>query len=136
VPEDREILMALLREVSRQSEPFQSLIHDYSLDVMKYPEVHLSFTTRLNDDRQMLRRINNLKTLFKLSTADRNDISTTMNKVLEAISVLPATSHTNVTEITNLVACELAYRRMDQGLDEPLAVVDRLSNDTSGQQGP
>ena len=45
-----------------------------------------------------------------------------MNQVLEAASALPATSHTNLTEIANLVAVELAYRRMEQRLDEPLAV--------------
>ena len=70
----------------------------------------------------MLRRIDNLKTLFKPSGADHNDISTAMNEVLEAASALPATSHTNLTEIANLVAVELAYRRMDQRLDKPLTV--------------
>jgi hypothetical protein len=124
MPEDREILMAMLREVSGQSEPFQSLIQDYSLGVMNDPEVHHGFTTWLNDNHPMLRRINNLKTLFKTSSADSNDLSAAMNVVLEAASALPATSHTNVTEITNLVAAELAYRRIDQCLDESLAVAD------------
>lgn len=59
---DRDTLIALLREVSRQSEPFQSLIHDYALDAMGDPEVHYLFTTRLNNDMSMLRRISNLKT--------------------------------------------------------------------------
>ncbi len=128
--------MALLREASRQSEPFQSLIHDYSVDVMNDPAAHHFFKTRLHADLPMLRRINTLKTLVKPSAADRNQMSTAMNKVLEAVTALPATSHTNVTEITNLLALELAYRRMDQGLDEPLSVLDKLPNNTSGQQGP
>jgi hypothetical protein len=45
-----------------------------------------------------------------------------MNEVLKAASALPATSHTNLREIANLVAVELAYRRIDQRPDEPLAV--------------
>jgi hypothetical protein len=45
---DREILTALLWEVSRQSASFQSLIHDYSADVMNDPEVHCLFTARLD----------------------------------------------------------------------------------------
>jgi hypothetical protein len=118
---DRKILLAVLWEASRQSEPFQSLIHDYSLDVMSDPEVHQLFTTRLNDDLPMLRRISNLKTSFELSEADAGALSVAMNEVLEAASALPATSHTNVAEIANLVTVELAYRRMDQGLDETLA---------------
>jgi hypothetical protein len=43
-----------------------------------------------------------------------------MNEVLEAASALPATSRSSVAEIVNLVAVELAYRRIDQGLDQPL----------------
>jgi hypothetical protein len=43
-----------------------------------------------------------------------------MKEVLEAASAIPASSHTNMGEIVNLVAVELAYRRMDQGLDPPL----------------
>ena len=118
--EDRETLIALLREASQQSEPFQSLIHDYSLDVMGDTEVHHLFTTRLNNDMRMLRRISNLKTTFVASSAEPNGMSPTMSEVLEAASALSPTSHTTIAEIVNLVAVELAYRRLDQGLDEPL----------------
>jgi hypothetical protein len=41
---DAAILVALLCKVSRQAEPFQRLIHDYALDVMRDPEVHYLFT--------------------------------------------------------------------------------------------
>jgi hypothetical protein len=61
----------------------------------------------------MLRRTNNLKASLRHSSADRNDVSAAMNEVLQAVSVLSETSHTNVTEITNLVDVELAYRRID-----------------------
>jgi predicted translin family RNA/ssDNA-binding protein len=117
---DREVLLSLLREASRQSAPFQSLIHNYSLDVMHDPAVHLLFTTRLNQNLPMLRRIDSLKTSFESSDTDASDLSTAMKEVLEAASALSASSHTNMGEIVNLVAVELAYRRMDQGLDPPL----------------
>lgn len=48
-----------------------------------------------------------------------------MNEVLDAATALSATSHTSMAEIVNLVAVELAYRRIDQGLDEPLAASER-----------
>ena len=57
---DREILTALLHEASRQSEPFQSLIHDYSADVMNDPEVHRLFTARLDTNLPMRREIADL----------------------------------------------------------------------------
>ena len=123
MPDGQPMLMALLREASRQSEPFQSLIHDYALDVMNDAEVHQVFTTRLSNDRPMLRRLNDLTTLFTPSATDRSAISPAMNEILEAVTALRSSSHTNVTDITNLVAVELAYRRMDQGLDAPPAVV-------------
>src|ERR1700761_5082168 len=99
MPEDREILLALLREASQQSESFQSLIHDFSLDVMNDPEVHDGFTTRLNADPPMLRRIDKLKTFFKLPSADSNEISKALTEVLEAACALPAISHTNLAQI-------------------------------------
>jgi hypothetical protein len=132
MPGDREVLLSMLREASRQSEPFQSLIHDYSLDVMNDPAVHVLFRTRLNEDLPMLRRINSLKTSFESSDTDSSALSTAMKEVLEAASALPATSHTNMGEIANLVAVELAYRRMDQGLDQLLAARERLPENTAG----
>ena len=130
--EERAILIALLCEVSRQSEPFQSLIHDYALDVIGDPEVHCLFTTRLNNDMSMLRRISNLKTPFESCCAEPDGLSAIMNEVLDAATALSTTSHTSMTEIVNLVAVELAYRRIDQGLDEPLAASERPSNQTPG----
>jgi hypothetical protein len=121
VPGDREVLLSMLREASRQSEPFQSLIHDYSLDVMNDPAVHLAFTTRLCENLAMLRRIHSLKTSLETSDTDACALSRAMKEVLDAASALPPTSHANVGDIADLVAVELAYRRMDQGLDQPLA---------------
>jgi hypothetical protein len=128
--EDKDTLIALLGEVSRQSEPFQSLIRDYSLDVIRDSEVHRLFATRLNNDVSMLRRISNLKKSFALSSAEPNGISAIMNEVLEAASALSAASHTSMAEIVNLVAVELAYRRIDQGLDEPLVASEMVPNHT------
>jgi hypothetical protein len=125
MPGDREILVSMLREASQQSEPFQSLVHDYSLDVMYDPAVHLLFKTRLNQNLPMLRCINSLKRTFESSDADPSTLSTAMKEVLDAASALTATSHANMGEIANLVAVELAYRRMDQGLDQPLAPLER-----------
>jgi len=130
MPGDREVLVFMLREASQQSEPFQSMIHDYSLNVMNDPAAHLLFTTRLNQNPPMLHRINSLKTTFESSDADPSTLSTAMNEVLEAASALPETSHANMGEIANLVAVELAYRRMDQGLDQPLGAPERLPEDT------
>jgi hypothetical protein len=59
-----------------------------------------------------------------------------MNQVLEAASALPAASHTNLTDITNLVAIELAYRHLDQKAGEARTVADRNPNNTSSQQEP
>jgi hypothetical protein len=132
MPGDREVLLSVLREASRQAEPFQSLIHDYSLDVMNDPAVHLLFATRLNENVPMLRRISSLKTSFESSDTDASALSTPMKEVLEAASALPATSHTNLGEIANLVAVELAYRRIDQGLDQPLDPRERLPENTPG----
>jgi len=120
MPGDREVLVSMLQEASRQSEAFQSLIHDYSLDVMGDAEVHHFFARRLNADAALLRRIGHLKTLLG-STPDACALTAPMQEVLEAASALPASCHTNAGEIASLVAAELAYRRMDQGIDPPLA---------------
>ena len=66
---DREILTALLCEVSRQSAPFQSLIHDYSADVMNDPEVRGLFAARLDADLPMRREIEILKASLSASAA-------------------------------------------------------------------
>src|SRR5258708_39205337 len=104
---DREILTALLCEASRQSEPFQSLIHDYSADVMNDPEVHRLFTARLDADLPMRREIEILKASLRVPPA--GPLSPTMNDVLAAADALPAGSHTNLREIAELVAVELVY---------------------------
>jgi len=105
---DREILTALLREASLQSEPFQSLIRDYSADVMNDPEVHCLFTTRLDADLSMRREIEILKASLRMPAA--GPVSPTMNDVLAAADALPAGSHTNLREIADLVAVELVYK--------------------------
>ena len=108
---DRAILMALLCEVSRQSEPFQSLIHDYSADVMNDPEVHRLFTARLDADLPMRREIEILTASLCVPTA--GPLSPAMQDVLLAADALPAGSHTSVREIADLAAVELVYKRRD-----------------------
>jgi hypothetical protein len=108
---DREILTALLHEASRQSEPFQSLIYDYSADVMNDPEVHRLFTARLDADLPMRREIEILKASLSVSAA--GPLSQAMNEVLLAADALPAGSHANAREIADLAAVELVYKRRD-----------------------
>lgn len=120
MPGNREVLLSMLREASRQSGAFQSLIYDYALDVMHDPTAHLRFTTRLQENLPMLHRIGTLKTSLESSDPDAGAVSTAMTEVLDAASALPPTSHTSMGEIADLVAVELAYRRIDQQLDPPL----------------
>jgi hypothetical protein len=108
---DREILTALLCEVSRQSAPFQSLIHDYSADVMNDPEVHRLFTTRLDADLPMRREIEILKASLRVPAA--GPLSPAMNDVLTAVDELPAGSPTSLREIADLAAVELVYKRRE-----------------------
>ena len=105
---DREILKALLREASRQSEPFQNLIHDYSADAMNDPEVHRLFTERLDADLPMRREIEILKASPAVPVA--GPLSAAMRDVLAAADALPAGSHTSLREIADLVAVELVYK--------------------------
>jgi hypothetical protein len=141
--DDTDILIALLREVSRQSEPFQNLIHDYSLDVMGDPEIDRLFAARLDSATAMLRRIDRLKTSCIAAAAAPSGLSPAMNEVLAAASALPVSSHVRMADIVNLVAVELAYRRIDQHLDEPLAGLRRqtatqltlLDTQTAADQG-
>lgn len=105
---DREILTALLCEVSRQSAPFQSLIHDYSGDVMNDPEVHHFFKERLDGNLPMRREIEILKASLRVSAT--GPLSPAMNDVLAAADALPAGSHTNLREIADLAAVELVYK--------------------------
>jgi len=104
---NREILTALLREASRQSEPFQSLIHDYSADVMNDSEVHRLFTARLDANAPMRREIEILKASLRVPAA--GPLSPAMNEVLAAADALPAGSHASLCEIADLVAVELVY---------------------------
>jgi hypothetical protein len=108
---DREILTALLYESSRQSEPFQSLIHDYSSDVMNDPDIHRLFTERLDADLPMRREIKILKASLRVPAA--GVLSPAMKDVLTATDALPAGSHTNLREIADLTAVELVYKRRD-----------------------
>ncbi len=108
---DREILTALLCEVSRQSAPFQSLIRDYSADVMNNPEVHRLFTARLDANLPMRREIEILKASLLVPAA--GPLSPAMNDVLAAADALPAGSHTSLREIANLAAVELVYKRRE-----------------------
>jgi hypothetical protein len=106
---DREILTALLYEASRQSDPFQSLIHDYSADVMSDPEVHRLFTARLDADLPMRREIEILKASLRAPPA-AGPLSPAMTDVLAAADALPAGSHTSLREIADLAAIELVYK--------------------------
>ncbi len=100
---NREILTALLHGASRQSEPFQSLIYDYSADVMNDPEVHRLFTARLDADLPMRREIEILKASLCVPAA--GPLSPAMSDVL-----LAADCHTNPREIAVLAAIELLYK--------------------------
>ncbi|HXF25655.1 MAG TPA: hypothetical protein VN610_00190 [Bryobacteraceae bacterium] len=108
---DREILTALLCEVSRQSAPFQSLICDYSADVMSDPEVRRLFTARLDANLPMRREIEILKASLCVPAA--GPLSPAMNDVLAAADALPAGSHTSLREIADLAAVELVYKLRD-----------------------
>jgi hypothetical protein len=108
---EREILRALLREASRQSEPFQSLIRDYSADVMNDPEVHRLFKERLDADLPMRREIEILKASLRVPATE--PLSPAMNDVLAAVDALPGGSHTSLREIADLAAVELVYKRRD-----------------------
>ena len=110
---DREILTALLHEASRQSEPFQSLIYDYSADVMNDAEVHRLFTARLDANLPMRRDIEILKASLRLPAGP---LSQAMSDVLLAADALPAGSLTSLREIADLAAVELVYKRRDEGV--------------------
>jgi len=112
---DREILTALLREASLQSEPFQNLIHDYSADVMNDPEVHCLFKTRLDANLPMRREIEILKASLRVTAA--GPLSQVMRDVLLAADTLPAGSHTSLREIADLAAVELVYKLRDMAAD-------------------
>jgi hypothetical protein len=105
---DREILTALLCEVSRQSEPFQSLIRDYSADVINDQEVRRAFRDRLNANLPMRQEIEILKA--SLIVPAERPLSPAMKSVLAAADALPAGSHTSLREIADLVAVELVYK--------------------------
>jgi len=105
---DRDILSALLHEASRQSEPFQSLIRDYSADVMNDPEVHRLFKARLDANLPMRREIETFKASLCLITA--GPLSPAMKGAMTAANALAADSHTNLREIADLAAVELVYK--------------------------
>lgn len=105
---EQEILTALLGEASRQSEPFQSLIRDYSSDVMNDCAVHRLFKSRLDADVSMQREIEILKRALCATAA--GPLSSSMKDVLAAANALPVGSHTNVREIADLLAVELVYK--------------------------
>lgn len=111
---DREILTALLYEASRQSDPFQSLIHDYSADVMHDPEVHSLFKARLDAGLPMRREIEILKASLCVPVA--GPLSPAMQDVLLAADALPTDNHTSLREIADLAAVELVYKRRDEGV--------------------
>jgi hypothetical protein len=124
---DREILTALLYEVSRQSEPFQSLIHDYSAEVMMDdPEAHRPLKERLDADLPMRREIEILKASPTVSVA--GPLSPAMRDVLAAADALPVGSHQSLREIADLVAVELVYklqRNNSYPLNPPESVMKR-----------
>jgi hypothetical protein len=105
---DREILEALLCEASRQSEPFQNLIREYSADVMSNPEAHRLFTTRLDADLPKRREIEVLNASLRVPAA--GPLSPRMNDVLATVDALPAGSHANLREMADLAAVELVYK--------------------------
>jgi len=105
--EDEKTLLYLLHVASEQSAPFQSLIHDYALDVIKDPETHRLFTLRLRADKAQQAEIEMLKSALPL-TSDK--ISLSLNDVLMAAVTLPAGHHASLRDIIDLVAVELSYK--------------------------
>jgi hypothetical protein len=104
---DRETLTALLRAASRQSAPFQSLIHDYAADVMADPETHRLFSERLAANAPMHHEIAKLKASL---VTDTEPLSPAMQDVLARVDGLQASSHTNLREVADLAAVELVYK--------------------------
>jgi hypothetical protein len=84
--EDEKTLLSLLHVASQQSAPFQSLIHDYALDVIKNPETHRLFTQRLRADQTKQAEIAMLKDALS-PTSEK--ISLAMNDVLTTAITLP-----------------------------------------------
>ena len=50
VTEDGDILIVLVSKVSELSAPFQSMVHNYALDVLNEPETHSPFIASLQDN--------------------------------------------------------------------------------------
>jgi hypothetical protein len=112
---EREILAAMLCVASRQSEPFQSLIHDYSADVMNDNGVQGLFAARLEADLSMRREIEILKA--SLCGTATGPLSQAMSDVLLAADALPVGSHTSLREIADLTAVELVYKLRETAPD-------------------
>ena len=104
---DHETLTVLLRAASRQSKPFQSLIHDYAAEVMADPETHRLFSERLAADQPMRRAIEGLKASL---SPENHPLSPMMQDTLAAAGGLRADSHTSLREIADLAAVELVYK--------------------------
>lgn len=105
---DRQILIALLGVASRQTEPFQRLIQEYTADVITDPEIHGPFVERLGANQPMRREIEILKASLRATPA--GPLSQRMEDVLAAADAVPAGSHTSLHEIVDLVAVELVYK--------------------------
>ena len=104
---DHDTLTGLLRVASRQSKPFQSLIHDYAADVMADPETHRLFSERLAANPSVRTAIEDLKASVG---AEVGPLSPAMEEVLASVNALPSGSHTNTREIADLAAAELVYK--------------------------
>jgi len=105
---EHEVLTALLRDASRQSAPFQSLIQDYAADVMNDPRTHCLFKARLDANLAMRCEIETLKASLRATA--HGPLSPAMQDLLAAVDALPAGSHTNLREIADLAAVELVYK--------------------------
>jgi hypothetical protein len=107
--DDKNILTALLSEVSQLSTPFQNLIHDYALDVMNDPQTHRLFAERLRDNLPMQEQIK----ILKACMPSPGPLSALLRDVLAAASALPANGDATLSDIVDLVAIELVYKHRD-----------------------
>ena len=104
--EDEKNLRSLLHIASQQSVQFQSMLHDYALDVIRDPEMHRFFTERLMADQPKQAEI----AMLKATLPAPEKISLSMNDVLTAALTLPAGHHASLRDIVDLVAVELSYK--------------------------
>jgi hypothetical protein len=103
---DRDTLIALLRILSRQSDVFQRMVHEYAVEVMTDPETHQPFAERLAAGHPVQSDIVALQASL---SPDSSPLPPLMQDLLERVDGLQ-NSHTSLREIASLVSVELVYK--------------------------